>query len=57
MKRRNAIGIDPDSRGFVCAYVKYSDTKVAHKGYLATEADLKSFLRWVKGEKDVVVAI
>ena len=57
MKQRNAIGIDPDSRGFVCAYVKYSDTKVAHKGYLATEADLKSFLRWVKGEKDVVVAV
>ena len=57
MKQRNAIGIDPDSQGFVCAYVKGSDTKVANKGYLATDSDLKSFLRWVKGEKDVVVAI
>jgi transposase len=57
VKERNAIGIDPDSQGFVCAYVKRSDTKVANKGYLATDSDLKSFLDWVKGEKDVVVAI
>ena len=57
MKERNAIGIDPDSQGFVCAYVKRSDTKVATRGYMATDSDLKSFLKWVKGEKDVVVAI
>ena len=57
MKESNAIGIDPDSQGFVCAYVKRSDAKVATRGYLATDSDLKSFLKWVKGEKDVVVAI
>jgi transposase len=57
MKERNAIGIDPDSQGFVCAHVKHSDTKVAIRGYMATDSDLKSFLKWVKGEKDVVVAI
>ena len=57
MKERNAIGIDPDSQGFVCAYVKRSDTKVDTRGYMATDSDLKSFLKWVKGEKDVVVAI
>jgi hypothetical protein len=37
--------------------VKHSDTKVAIRGYMATDSDLKSFLKWVKGEKDVVVAI
>jgi len=57
MKESNAIGIDPDSQGFVCAYVKRSETKVATRGYMATDSDLKSFLKWVKGEKDVVVAI
>lgn len=57
MKESNAIGIDPDSQGFVCAYVKRSDTKVATRGYMATDSDLKSFLKWVKGEKDFVVAI
>ena len=57
MEESNAIGIDPDSKGFVCAYVKRSDTRVANKGYLATESDLRSFLKWVKDERDVIVAI
>ena len=54
---RNAIGIDPDSKGFVCAYVKASEMKVVTRGYLATEEDLGSFLKWVKMEGDVIVAI
>ena len=57
MGARDAIGIDPDSKGFTCAYVKLSVTKVTTKGYLATGADLGSFLKWVKGEGDVIVGI
>jgi len=57
MRESNAIGIDPDSQGFVCAHVKPSEKRVATKGYLTTDADLRSFLQWVKGEKNVVVAI
>ncbi len=57
MQERNAIGIDPDAQGFVCAYVKRSETKVATPGYMATAADLKSFLKWVQGEGDVIIAI
>src|SRR5271157_6007889 len=57
MEQRNAVGIDPDAQGFVCAYVKRSEAKIATKGYMATDPDLKSFLKWVKGEGDVVVAI
>ena len=57
MQERNAIGIDPDAQGFVCAYVKRSETKVATRGYMATDSDLKSFLKWVQGEGDIVIAI
>jgi len=54
---RNAIGIDPDSKGFICVLVKLSETKVTTRGYMTTDSDLKSFLRWVKGEGDDIVAI
>jgi hypothetical protein len=57
MTERNAIGIDPDARGFLCAYVKRSESKVATRGYMATDSDLKSFVKWVQGEGDVVIAI
>jgi len=57
MKERSAIGIDPDSKGFVCALVRSSTAKVISKGYMTTEADLESFLRWVKKEGEPIVAI
>ena len=57
MQERNAIGIDPDARGFVCAHVRASETKVVTRGYLVTDADLKSFLAWARGEGDVIIAI
>jgi len=57
MQERNAIGIDPDAQGFVCAYVKRSETKVATRGYMATDSDLKSFLKWVHSQGDVIIAI
>jgi hypothetical protein len=44
-------------KGFVCAYVKASETKILTRGYLATEADLGSFLKWLQKEGDVIVAI
>jgi transposase len=54
---RDAIGIDPDSKGFICAHVKASSGLVKTRGYLATEADLGKFVKWVKGEGEVIVAI
>ena len=57
MQERKAIGIDPDARGFVCAYVKRSEVKVGTRGYMATDSDLKSFLKWAQGEGDVIIAI
>jgi transposase len=54
---RDAIGIDPDSKGFVCATVKLSGAQVTTKGYLTTDCDLKAFVRWVKGQGETIVAI
>ena len=54
---RNAIGINPDSKGFICVAVKLSEPKVTTRGYMPTDSDLKSFLRWVKGKGDAIVAI
>jgi len=57
MGARDAIGIDPDSKGFVCAHVKVSEPAVATRRYVASDSDLKAFLRWVQGQGDVIVAI
>ena len=54
---REAIGIDPDSRGCVCAHVKVSEPAVVTKGYTTSDSDLKAFLRWVQAQGDVIVAI
>ena len=54
---RNAIGIDPDSKGFVCAYARLSERKVVTKRYTATEVDLGRFVDWVKEQGEVIVAI
>jgi transposase len=53
---RDAIGIDPDSKGFICAHVKAS-APVKTRGYLATQGDLEKFVKWVKAEGEVIVAI
>ncbi len=54
---RNAIGIDPDSKGFQCAFVNLGETRPQHKDYLATAEGMESFIRWVKTQDDVIVAI
>lgn len=57
MEFRDAIGIDPDSSGFVLAYVKIAQEQVKKKSYHATESSMKNFIRWVKGEGDIIIAI
>ena len=54
---RDAIGIDPDSTGFVCALVRVASARAETKGFMATQADLGKFVKWVKGQRDVIVAI
>jgi transposase len=57
MMLRDAIGIDPDSKGCQCAHVKLGECQTQQRGYLATEEDVGRFIRWVKKQGDVIVAI
>ena len=54
---RNAIGIDPDAKGFVCAYVNVQEGTVGKRRFMVSEKDLVSFVKWVKAEGDVIVAL
>jgi len=54
---RDAIGIDPDSLGCQCAFVKLGEGQAQQRGYLATEEGMEGFIRWVKKKGDVIVAI
>ena len=54
---KNAIGIDPDSGGFVCALVKAGSGQHVTRRFSVTREDLQQFLRWVKVEGTPIVAI
>ena len=56
-RMRKAIGIDPDSKGYVCCLVQADENQTARKGYVTTVNDLESLLRWVKSEGEVIVAV
>ncbi len=54
---RDAIGIDPDSKGCQCALVNLGECQTQQRGYLTTEEGMTRFIRWVKKQEDVIVAI
>lgn len=54
---RNAIGLDPDARGFASAYVKTVAEKVKIKTFLSDQENLAKFITWVKKQGDVIIAI
>jgi transposase len=54
---RDAIGIDPDTTGFISAVVRAGSGLVKTKGFLATEVELGKFVKWVKDQGDIIVAI
>lgn len=57
MQLRNAIGIDPDSKGIICSYVKSNIEKPEKKGFLATKNGLNEFVRWLGKHKNIIIAI
>jgi transposase len=57
MKLRNAIGIDPDSKGIVCCYVRMDEKKSKKREFLANEEGLIKFTDWLKTKKDIIIAI
>jgi transposase len=54
---RDAIGIDPDSKGCQCAFVKSGEDKSEQKRFMATFDGMVNFIRWVKRKGDIIVAI
>lgn len=54
---KDAIGIDPDSGGFVCALVKAGSGEHVTRRFSVTQEELQQFLRWVKAEGTPIIAI
>lgn len=54
---KDAIGIDPDSKGFVCSFVELKDKRIKKKEYLATQEHLQNLINWIQEKGDVIVAI
>jgi transposase len=54
---KGAIGIDPDSTGFVCALVKHSKAPVFTMRFSVSLSGLGEFLRWVKAQGKPIVGI
>jgi len=52
-----AIGIDPDSKGYICYLVDTGEQRGVRKGFLITVPDLGSLIRWIKTEREVIVAL
>ena len=53
----SAIGIDPDSTGFVCALVKDSKAQAITRRFSVSQKSLSEFLCWVKAEGKPIVGI
>lgn len=54
---RDAIGIDPDSKGFVCSFVKVREERIKKREYFATQEGIKNLVKWVKDESDIIVGL
>jgi transposase len=54
---KEAIGIDPDSTGFVCCLVEAGSGKPLTRRFSVTQESLELFLQWVKEEGCPIVAI
>jgi transposase len=47
MEQRKVIGIDPDSKGFQCVFIKEGDPKVIQKFFYVGKMELQKFIKWV----------
>jgi hypothetical protein len=57
MEQRQAIGIDPDSNGFKCIYMKEGDKKLIKKYFHVDKVELQMFIEWVEKLSDIIIAI
>lgn len=54
---KTAIGIDPDSQGFLCALVKGDSAQSVTRRFSVTQEALEQFVGWVKAEGSPMLAI
>lgn len=57
MMLHSAIGIDPSSDGFQCAYLGPDTSTPRFRSFTITAADLQSFVEWVHACHDPIIAI
>lgn len=57
MLMKDVVGVDPDSRQLVCAYLPGDRRKAVYKTFHATVEGLTIFIDWLKRLKDPIVAI
>jgi transposase len=57
MEQRKVIGIDPDSNGFQCIFIKEGDSKVIKKYFYIGRMELQKFIKWVNETDADIIAI
>lgn len=57
MTVRSAIGIDPDSKNLVCSLVSPEDYSGSSKTFSLAKMGLDNFIKWIKKQGDIIIAI
>jgi transposase len=57
MEQRKVIGIDPDSKGFQCVYMKEGDRNLIKKHFYVDKIGLETFVKWVFKIGNTIIAI
>ncbi|MCK5491739.1 MAG: transposase, partial [Candidatus Omnitrophica bacterium] len=58
MNTRKAIGIDPDSQSLVCVLIDPLITgQIKNRSFAMTNDGLTDFVKWVKKEADIIIAL
>lgn len=57
MEQRKVIGIDPDSKGFQCIYIKEGDRKFTTRYFYVDKISLQKFINWIHKIGNVIIAI
>ena len=57
MKINNSIGIDPDSIGCVCTFVKANESYKENRQFSISNNGMEKFIKWVKSKGESLVSI
>jgi hypothetical protein len=57
MEQRKVIGIDPDSKGFQCIYIKEGTRKITDEYFYVDKNGLQKFINWILKIGNAIIAI